>query len=103
MSESEPSGVGGLDLAVLFAEDIPPAHDTEFVAAVVRRAGRQRLAFELMWSGLVAALSALVLWSIGPVLGPVIKPFAGLAAVFAPIGLLVAAVLFMVHPRTAPI
>ncbi len=91
------------DVAALFAEDAPPAHDAEFVAAVVRRTGRQRLAFELAWSGLVAALSALVLWAVGPVLAPVIRPLAGVAAVFAPIGLFAAAILVMVHPRTAQV
>ena len=91
------------DLAALFAVDAPPVHDADFVTAVVRRAGRQRLAFELAWSGLVAALSALVLWAVGPVLAPVIKPLAAVFAVFAPIGLLAAAVLFLTHPRTAPI
>ncbi len=98
------SGPGAeLDLAVLFAEDAPPAHDDAFVADVVSRAGRQRLAFELAWSGLVAALSALVLWAVGPVLAPVVRPLAGGLAVFAPIGLFAAAILFLVHPRTAPI
>jgi len=92
-----------IDLAALFADDGPPAHDADFITAVVRRAGRQRLAFELVWSGLVAALSALVLWAVGPVLAPVVKSLAAVFAVFAPIGLLAASVLFLAHPRTAGI
>jgi len=92
-----------VNLAALFADDGPPAHDADFVAAVVRRAGRQRPAFELVWSGLVAALSALVLWAVGPVLAPVVKPLAAVFAVFAPIGLIAASVLFLAHPRTAGI
>jgi hypothetical protein len=107
MSDAEacphPGPGAELDFAALFAVEAPPAHDAAFVADVIRRSGRQRLAFELAWSGLVAALSALVLWAVGPVLAPVVRPLAGAAAVFAPIGLVAAAVLFLVHPRTAPI
>jgi len=100
---SDPDLAPTFDLEALFAEDAPAAYDADFVDAVVRRAGRQRLAFELAWSGLVAALSALVLWAVGPVLAPVFKPLAAVAAVFAPLGLTAAAVLFLVHPRTSSI
>ncbi len=103
--ELEPASdpAAAVDFAALFADDAPPAYDADFLAAVVRRTGRQRLAFELAWLGLTAALSALVLWAIGPVLAPVFRPLAPVFAVFAPIGLFAAAVLFLVHPRTSPI
>ncbi len=100
--ESGPDSESGpdpeFDLQALFAADAPPAHDADFVTVVVRRASRQRLAFEIAWAALVAALSALVLWAVGPVLAPVVKP---LAAVFVPAGLVTAAVLFLAHPRTS--
>ncbi len=102
MSDPDRESVVDAELQALFALDAPAARDADFVLAVVRRAHRQRLAFEIVWLGLVASLSALVLWAVGPVLAPVARPLAGLAALFAPLVLSVGAVLVLVHPRTSP-
>jgi hypothetical protein len=92
---------GDIDFDALFAQDLPPRHDGEFVAAVAHRVSRRRLAFELAWGALVAAVSALVLWAVGPVFAPVLKPVGQTLMMFAPLAAIAATAAFLIHPRTA--
>lgn len=92
---------GDIDLDVLFAQDLPPRHDGEFAAAVARQISRRRLAFELAWGALVAAVSALLLWAVGPVFTPILKPVSETLLMFAPLVAVAATAAFLIHPRTA--
>lgn len=55
-------------LAALWAQDAPPERDPVFVVAVMERAARRRLAFEVagLLPGALAATA--VLWAAGPVI-----------------------------------
>jgi len=90
-----------IDLQALFADDLPPRHDPDFDAGVMRRIARRRLVLELAWGGLMAAVSALILWALGPVLEPVVKPLGQAVLYVAPFVTVVAVALFLIHPRTA--
>jgi hypothetical protein len=89
-----------LELRALFASDAPPAHDADFVVAVARRAARRKLMGELVWGALTTAISALILWALGPVLLPALRPIGATALMFAPLVVFAATVLFLVHPRS---
>jgi hypothetical protein len=95
------TGLGAIDLEALFADDLPPYHDLAFEAGVMKRVARRRLALELAWGALVAAISALILWALGPVLVPVLKPVGQTLLIFAPLVAVAATAAFLIHPRTA--
>jgi len=88
-----------IDLEVLFAADKPPAHDADFVVSVMRQAARRKMVWDLAGTGLVAALSALVLWALGPVLLPVLRPVSLTLLMFMPVIATVLSILVLVHPR----
>ena len=92
----------GLDLDALFALDTPPAHDADFVVAVAQGVARRRLVMELGGMALAMAILALLLWALGPVLAPVLKPVADTALVFMPILAVAGAVLWLTNPRHSP-
>ncbi len=100
---SEPDADLDLELRALFESDAPPAHDADFVVAVARRAARRKLMGELAWGVLTTAISALILWALGPVLLPVLRPLGTTALMFAPLVVFAAAVLFLVHPRSGAV
>jgi hypothetical protein len=53
-------------LAALWAADEPPATDAQFVIAVMARAARRRLQYELLGLAPLAIAAAAILWAAGP-------------------------------------
>jgi hypothetical protein len=92
-----------IELHALFAQDLPPAHDADFVVAVAGRAARHRLLFDLAWAALLAALSAVVLWALAPLVDPLLEPVGKTLLMFAPAVMMLAVVLLLAHPRTSSI
>lgn len=90
-------------LEALFALDTPPAHDPMFVMAVTQRVLRRRLVRDLLGGVFTSAVSALLLWALGPVLAPVLKPVADTLLLFMPLLTIAAVVLWLTHPRHSPV
>jgi hypothetical protein len=55
-------------LAALWAADEPPAHDAQFVIAVMAAAARRRLAWDLVGLAPFVAAAAAILWALAPTL-----------------------------------
>lgn len=88
-------------LKALFAQDLPPARDLMFEAAVMERLARRRFVAEVALLSGAALIGAMVLWLLWPTLGPVVTQ---LSRAFAPVGAtlaLVAVVLAAVGVRPA--
>jgi len=60
-------------LAAFFAASEPPVRDPAFSAEVLEALARARFRREMASLSLFSLLSAIVLWAVGPSLGPVIE------------------------------
>ncbi len=61
-------------LAQAFALDLPSARDPEFSLAIMDRMARRQCLAELASAGVLAAVAALVLWPLWPVLAKALDP-----------------------------
>jgi NADH:ubiquinone oxidoreductase subunit K len=61
-------------LAKAFASDLPPARDPDFTLGVMARMARRQCILDLVGTGVFAAISALVLWALWPVLAKALDP-----------------------------
>ena len=63
-------------LARAFALDAPPPRDPAFTLQVMAQVAQRRLVFEVVRGAGIAALGALFLWALWPVLARVLEPIA---------------------------
>lgn len=83
-------------LKALFAQDLPPARDPAFQAAVMERVARRQLAGDLALLGGVAVAGAAALWGLWPTLQPaLVATSQGLAPVAAALALGLGALLIL--------
>lgn len=59
-------------LKALFAQDLPPARDAAFSAAVTERLVRRRWLQDLAFLGGISVIGAIALWALWPVLHPAV-------------------------------
>jgi hypothetical protein len=92
-----------IDLDALFAADLPPKHDADFLVAVAQRVARRRLALELAWGALMAVVAAVVLWAVAPLVNPLLEPVGKMLLIVTPAAVIAAVTLLLTHPRTSQV